>query len=655
MNEEFSPELRKELLDDFYAECDELLIGIRDNLGSLVSASTAADTQSRMESLFRGFHSLKGNAAIAGVRAAEHVAHGVEELLRALTKQTVVLTSARTGLMQDATQVVEQIIRSNRDGKPTPDSTAILLALEQSLREAPGTPVAAASLDETVSTSDSSAGLWRCRFSPSSALDQRGVNLATVRERLGQIGRITGVTPIVNPSASIVFMFTVELRSPPTKQEQDTWEADGVLFEPIAAPRPVSASASQEAKAPLNEPVEVATLTPSHMVRVDLTRLDDLMRIAGEMVIQRSRLEDRIAQHFGGSELLKEIDLKLARSLRELRRGIARVRLVPIAEIFSRIPLVVRDLEPGSGKKVRVLLEGQMTEVDKFLVERLKEPLLHLVRNAFSHGIETSAERQALRKEAEATLTLRATSVGEAVVIQVRDNGRGINAAEVIARARALGVPVPAQVDAAALLAILCAPGFSTRHEADRASGRGVGMAVVANTVRELGGSLTLETTVGQGSEFTLRLPLTLSIADAIIVTVGSEVCAVPQSAVDEIIQVPAQDVRRIRKTETVPYRKGLLPFIRLRQVFGLEIPETEQLTLLVLSTERGATGLVIDHVRTRREIVVRPLADPLVRVPGISGATELGDGRPILILDPHALTEGVVRPPSNLTEPVSA
>jgi two-component system chemotaxis sensor kinase CheA len=235
--------------------------------------------------------------------------------------------------------------------------------------------------------------------------------------------------------------------------------------------------------------------------------------------------------------------------------------------------------------------------------------------------------------------------LGESVLIQIMDDGRGVDRPAVADRARRLGLNVPEEVDDRALLEILSSSGFSTRDEADRAAGRGVGMAVVANTVRELGGTVTLETELGHGTTFKLRLPLTLSISDAIIVSIGDEICAVPQGLVDEVVQIPAGEARGIKQTEVVPYRDGLLPLVRLRSLFGLGPSSREIMTILVVSSERGATGVVVDGVRARREVVVRPLADPLVRVAGITGATELGDGRPILILDPGALTSGVVRP----------
>jgi two-component system chemotaxis sensor kinase CheA len=238
--------------------------------------------------------------------------------------------------------------------------------------------------------------------------------------------------------------------------------------------------------------------------------------------------------------------------------------------------------------------------------------------------------------------------VGDSVEIQIADDGRGIDGARVAARAAELGLKVPETMDATGILQVIGQPGFSTRDIADRAAGRGVGMAVVVATVRELGGSVRLRTEPGRGSEFTLRLPLTLSIADALIINVATQLCALPQGQVDEVFQVPAAEVRTIQRTEVVPYRGALLPVTRLRSLFGVDAaPETGALTIVVVGSERGATGLVVDRVQSRREIVIRTLTDPLVRAPGIAGATELGDGRPVLVLDPGAITAGVVRPPA--------
>ncbi|MES2692115.1 MAG: chemotaxis protein CheW, partial [Verrucomicrobiota bacterium] len=291
------------------------------------------------------------------------------------------------------------------------------------------------------------------------------------------------------------------------------------------------------------------------------------------------------------------------------------------------------------------VLEGEETEIDKYLVERLKEPLLHLVRNAVSHGIEPPAERVAAGKPADATLTLRAFSSGQNVIIEIRDDGRGIDSQKIAARAAKLGLAVPDSPTEADILAILCQPGFSTRDEADLAAGRGVGMSVVHTTLRELGGLLSFESTVGAGTQFRLRLPLTLSIADTLIVSAGSQTCAVPQSFVEQVLQFEEAEVRTVKQVEVIPYRDGVLPLIRLGKVLGVSSQTRVRIPVLVIATERGSTGLVVDRIHAQREVVVRPMSDPLLQVRGISGATELGDGRPVLILDPTTLTGGAVRP----------
>jgi two-component system chemotaxis sensor kinase CheA len=656
MSSDFSPELRRELLDDFYAECDELLTAMRDALTQLeIAPKDSAQEKKLIEGLFRSTHSFKGNSSIVGLRSAEELAHGMEDLLRAISKNQVSVSENLVDGLLAGVQRLEKIVVGQRLEKPLPKTGDLLARFRKFIPEqeaAGAAPAAIVTDDIPASPAEDPVAIARAKglkiftatFSPSASLDQRGVNVTAVRQRLSAIGEILGANPVVRGKGAITFEFVLGLTEVPA--DLASWANDEVIFRAAPSDETSVEVLSDSSSSPDAGFAETLSLTPSHIVRVDLARLDELMRITGEMVIHRSRLEDRVQQLGDSHSGLKEVNLALSRSLREMREAITRVRMVPIAELFTRMPFVVRDLMRGSDKKARVVLLGNQTEVDKFLVERLKEPLLHLVRNAFSHGIESTAARASAGKSAEATITLQAKSVGEFVIIQVRDDGRGIDSQAIAARATGLGLSVPASLGSDSLLEILCTPGFSTREHADLASGRGVGMAVVANTIRELGGSLTLESTLGQGSEFTLKLPLSLSIANAIIVGVGAHICAVPQNSVDEIIQVSADEIRTINRSEVTPYRDGLLPLLRLQAMFGVSPVKSAQLTLLVVSSERGAVGLVVDRVRSQREIVIRPLADPLLRVPGISGATELGDGRPILILDPNALTQGVTRPP---------
>lgn len=635
MSTENNPGLRPELLDDFYAECDEQLTDLRTELARLEqSLAEAAPDAAALEALFRAVHTLKGNAAIVGLREAEVLAHGLEELLRTLGQQAGGPSGQEVDLMHAVIRRLEQILSAHQAGTALPDASDLLAQLRPA-PEGPS-PAAPASGDIVEAARQRGLRLWSCTFLPAAERDQRGVNLDVVRQRLKGLGEMLRSEPTVRPDGSIAFVFVLAMLDAPA--DPDAWAADGVTFQPLDVPSPGSAAAAE---------ARSLSVTPSHVVRVDLAHLDELMRITGELVIQRSRLDEELGRAEGRAAL-REVSLALGRSLRDLRQAVSRVRLVPVAETFARIPFVLRDLLRSSDKQARIAIDGGQTEIDKFVVERLKEPLLHLVRNAFVHGVEPPDERAAAGKPPEATILLRASGDGQRVTIEIRDDGRGMDLSVVAARAAALGLTVPEPFDSDAALSLLCRAGFSTREEADLAAGRGIGMTVVASIVRQLRGTIRLETTAGRGTCFTLQLPLSLSIVDALIVSIGEQPCAVPQTAVEEIIQVPGDEVRMIRQTEVVPYRAGLLPITRLRALFGLDAHHPPTLTLLVVQTERGAVGLVVDRVHTRREVVVRPLEDPLVRGPAFTGATELGDGRPILILDPLAVTKGVVRPLTN-------
>jgi two-component system, chemotaxis family, sensor kinase CheA len=663
MSHELSPEQRKELLDDFYAECDEQLGAVRSLLAELSTHKPGeAALPTTLEALFRNLHSIKGNSTIVGLRVAEELAHAAEDYLRALTRSTAKLSEAGLDILHQTSNRLEQIVGAHRTNQVLPAIDDLLVRLREIIASSPPanaappiaapapatppSPPAGASVSATEKMSAARGrGLhvWQCSFAPTKELDARGVNVAAVRARLSEAGEIISAAPNVRGKGSMSFDFVVAFTASP---DPATWGQDGVVLSPLHAPSspPSPPKEASESRGPADQ-ASTLFVAPSHIVRVDLGRLDDLMRIAGELVIHRSRLEARINEQRGDQSGLKEVNLSLSRSLKELRAAITRIRLVPLSEIFARMPFVVRDLSRESGKKVNLVTEGQHTEVDKYLVERLKEPLLHLVRNAFSHGIESPAERAAAAKPTEGTIHLAARPSGDSVLIEIRDDGRGVDATRVVDRAKSMGLAVPDRITDATVLRLLCTPGFSTRDEADRASGRGVGMSVVYETLRELGGQLTMDSTPGKGTLFTLRLPLTLSILDTLIISVGPHICAIAQGSVSELLQLDSSVVRTIGATEIIPYRDGVLPITRLHSMFGVTKPSSPTLSVVVVASERGSTGLVVDKIHSQREVVLRPMKDPLIAVPGISGATELGDGRPVLILDPITITNGAVRP----------
>ena len=650
MKPDSSPEIRAELLDDFYAECAEHLANIREALALLEGSVGKVQADLRvLEELFRNFHSFKGISALVGLRPAEELAHAAEDFLRELSRGRATLTLSGLELLMGATQKLEQTVAAFRAGTDLPENRSVMHALRE-IAGMESRPKTEASGQEAEIEAARGRGLvlWRCTFVPNRELDARGININSVRAQLSAVGEILRAAPQVLGEGVVAFEFILGTRETPG--DIADWEADGIKVE-LLENNPQSAAAVENHPSEA-EPAHSPFIAPSHVVRVDLNKLDDLMRIAGEMVIQRSRFEQQLRDAERSRtpvslESMQEVNGAFSRSLRELRQSLMRVRLVPVAEIFARMPFVVRDLARDSEKEVALKLDGQQTELDKYLIERLKDPLLHLVRNAFSHAVESPEERVTAGKPATATIWLCASSRGDSVLIDVKDDGRGIDAEMVARRAARMGIPVKQPLDSAALLKILCSPGFSTRDDVDRAAGRGVGMAVVYNTVRELGGSITLETEVGKGTKFTLRLPLTLAVSESFIVSCGEQTCAIPQTFVSEVLQVDAQDIRTVNRIEVIPYRSGVLPIIRLSKMFRVPGETRERNNLLVLSSERGSTGLVVDRIHGQREVVVRAIRDKLVQVPGVIGATELGDGRPVLILDGEVLTSGAVRPHS--------
>ena len=616
-------------LDDYFAECDEHLRAMRAALLKLETALRDGRLDpGALEQIFRGCHSIKGLSGMVELTEAETLAHELESYLRALRDAELGLVPAGVDTLVDGVMELERVIVARRDRLPVPPSAALIARVRALTAGGASAPAGA----RTAAAVTSGGQRWQATYVPTPALLERGVNVNTVRERLQELGTIVSAMPDVRAGGGLAFTFVVETAAPPALAE---WERDGITWMRLGEAERAPAAA---------EAAPAAAATAAHFVRVDLARLDDLMRIIGDLVIDRARLAESLARvepHVPANEwqAVHEHRSSLDRHVRDLRHGVMRVRLIPVGDVFDRMVFVVRDLAREYGKQVRLELHGKATEIDKFLIERMMEPVLHLVRNAIAHGLEGPEARQRAGKPREGTITLRASTVGDTALIDVEDDGQGVDAAAVTARARAAGVPVPdGPLDAGALLDLICAPGLSTRETPDRGSGRGVGMAAVRAAVQEVGGTLSLETDPRRGTRFTLELPVTLAITDAIIATVGDRTFAVPQNSVSEVIEVEPAAVRQLENNEIIPYRQGTLPLVRLSRVFGVAAAPRPRLHVFVTGRGAGAVGVAVDRIVGQKEIVVRTFGDRFIKVHGVAGATELGDGRVVLILDVGAL-----------------
>ncbi|OJH34472.1 chemotaxis protein CheA [Cystobacter ferrugineus] len=426
-------------------------------------------------------------------------------------------------------------------------------------------------------------------------------------------------------------------------------EVRRLLESTLKAARPVpSRAAVPERSASSSEP----TVLREHTLRVGLGRLDRMLDLTGEISIARGRLAEMLAQaHRYTPQQLLEAHRDGDRLYLDLQELVMKVRMVPIGRTFQPFVRTVRDLGLAMGKQVRCELSGEDVEVDTTIAELIRDPLTHLVRNAMDHGLETPEVRQARGKEPTGSLSLRAFHDAGTLVIQVVDDGAGLDRERITARARALGLLGPEETpDDGALLRLILAPGFSTAERITELSGRGVGMDVVKRNVESLRGTVSVDSTPGQGTTFSLRLPLTLSIIEGFNVAVGNETYVIPLQNVLECVELPAAESRPGR-TGFFSLRGAALPYLRLREHFGLGGSTPARENLVVIGHERGLAGLAVDTLLGQGQTVIKPLGRFCQGLPGLSGSTLLGDGRVALILDVPALLQQVLQaaPPAAL------
>lgn len=419
---------------------------------------------------------------------------------------------------------------------------------------------------------------------------------------------------------------------------------------PAASPAPKPAAAKPAAPAGKAGAPGVPEHKSSSTIRVDHERLDHLMNLIGELIINRNRytliarsLEDSghdvdISQV---AQSLSETTYAMARISDDLQDTIMKVRMVPVSSVFSRFPRLVRDLSRKSGKEVDLVMEGEETELDKSVVEVIGDPLVHLIRNSVDHGIEPEEERVAAGKPPHGKVTLRAFHKGNSVAIEIEDDGKGIDPAkmrEVAVHKGLMSAEEAAQLDDREAIELIFAPGFSSAEKITDISGRGVGMDVVRTNIKNLKGSVSTHSEVGKGTRFTLSLPLTLAIIDALMVNVSGQMYAIPLDAVSETTKIEAVRLTDVKGRKAVTLRGEVLGVVELAEMLGLPRtdPLPEVLAVVVIHDNDRRLGLVVDRLLERQEIVIKPLGAYLGDLKGISGATIMGDGSVILILDPH-------------------
>ncbi|WP_267383428.1 chemotaxis protein CheA, partial [Sphingomonas sp. GC_Shp_2] len=362
-------------------------------------------------------------------------------------------------------------------------------------------------------------------------------------------------------------------------------------------------------------------------------RLDALMDRVGELVIAQSRLSQ--LAHGCHDLVLRSVSEEIERLAGELRDTMMVLRMVPVASLFGRFRRLIHDLARDTGKTIELATDGEATEVDKTVIERLFDPMVHLIRNSCDHGLEEPGQRTAASKAAAGTVRLSAHQAGGEVVITIRDDGRGIDRGRVRAKAEANGLIQPGQaLTEQELLQLIFAPGFSTAAQVTSLSGRGVGMDVVKRTIEGLRGSIDVQSVDGAGSTISLRIPLTLAIIDGLLVRVGAARYVIPLTAVEECLELSLEDDMRHRGRSLITLRERLVPFVRLRELFATDTRPDPYQKIVVVTTAQGRVGLVVDQIVGNHQTVIKPMSSLHRDAATFAGATILGDGEVALILD---------------------
>ncbi|RJF55921.1 chemotaxis protein CheA [Serratia inhibens] len=632
----------------FFDEADELLADMEQHLLEL---DPLAPDIEPLNAIFRAAHSIKGGAATFGFSVLQETTHLLENLLDGARRQEMSLSTEIINLFLETKDIMqEQLDAYKTSQKPDADSFEYIcqalrqLALDAQQQDAP----AALALTETAVAAPSAieGGMRVCL----SGLKPNEIPL--MLEELGNLGEVknpqqtessleaTLLTSASEEDISAVLCFVLE-------PEQISFATPPPAELPPAAPQPL---AVQAAEPPVAKPVPAAAEAPkvrakageSTSIRVAVEKVDQLINLVGELVITQSML----AQRSGSLDPVNHGDLlnsmsQLERNARDLQESVMSIRMMPMEYVFSRFPRLVRDLAGKLNKQVELQLQGSSTELDKSLIERIIDPLTHLVRNSLDHGIEDPATRVAAGKSAVGNLVLSAEHQGGNICIEVTDDGAGLNRAKILAKAASQGLAVSDSMSDEEVGMLIFAPGFSTAEQVTDVSGRGVGMDVVKRNIQEMGGHVEIHSQAGKGTAIRILLPLTLAILDGMSVKVNDEVFILPLNAVMESLQPQAEDLHPLAGGERVLQVRGeYLPLVELFRVFEVAGAKTDatQGIVVILQSAGRRYALLVDQLIGQHQVVVKNLESNYRKVPGISAATILGDGSVALIVDVSAL-----------------
>ena len=653
----------------FFDEADELLADMEQHLLDLVPE--APDSE-QLNAIFRAAHSIKGGAGTFGFTILQETTHLMENLLDEARRGEMQLNADIINLFLETKDIMQEQLDAYKSSvEPDADSFEyICQALRQLALEAKGETAPSVVNSAKLSVVDSTAMQEEAVAKPELASEESKKRITLSRLKASEVdlleeelGNLATLTDVVKGSDTLSATLDGNLA------EDDiiavlcfVIEADQIEFETVSA-APVAAEAEEVAVVTGPQPVAVAPAvkataseaphsraerekparaSESTSIRVAVEKVDQLINLVGELVITQSMLAQRSNEldPVNHGDLITSMG-QLQRNARDLQESVMSIRMMPMEYVFSRFPRLVRDLAGKLGKQVELTQVGSSTELDKSLIERIIDPLTHLVRNSLDHGIELPEKRLESGKSPIGNLTLSAEHQGGNICIEVTDDGAGLNRERILAKAISQGMPIHENMSDDEVGMLIFAPGFSTAEQVTDVSGRGVGMDVVKRNIQEMGGHVEIQSKQGQGTTIRILLPLTLAILDGMSVRVADEVFILPLNAVMELLQPREEDLHPLAGGERVLEVRGeYLPLVELWKVFEVEGAKTEatQGIVVILQSAGRRYALLVDQLIGQHQVVVKNLESNYRKVPGISAATILGDGSVALIVDVSAL-----------------
>ncbi len=632
----------KEILEEFLIEADEILSGLDQDL---IELEENPEDKDLLNKIFRGMHTLKGGAGFLGLTSVVEIAHKIEDIFNKLRNDELKLTSEMMDIIFEGVDKLKESIQMIKESEEIPDEEDIKGLLEKLESILSGGEILEAEVVNNGNLNEEESDL---QFLEGVDEDIKNLIRQYPGKDLGEIlEELILLPPDERPSIEVIEKLEKIISEGKDVKDLIKQKKEEPEQQPeVEGSKPVV----KEDKPRANKKNELIkrkkTEKKEEVIRVDVERVEVLMNLVGELVLDRNRivklasgLETSCESTETIEELLDSIT-GMSRTVSDLQDAVMKLRMQPVKKVFSKFPRIVRDLAKKLNKKVNLVLEGEDTEIDRSILDKLEDPLIHLVRNAIDHGIESPEERIKAGKPEIGTVKLSAYQEGDRIIIAIEDDGKGIDVEKVKKKAVEKGLITPEQAENISdkeAFELLFMPGFSTAEQVSDVSGRGVGMDVVASTIHSLRGTIEVESELGEGTKFIMKLPLTVAIIRTLMVGANSRIFAIPLYSVVEIVRYEPDKVKNIGQFKSFMLRDEVYLLFSLNELFDMTDKKEKQFIVIVRVGEKNI-AISVEELFGEEEIVIKPLGKLLENVQGIAGATITGDGKVVLIVDTNSL-----------------